>query len=139
VGHGVQDKKGNDYVVGIVAGRRSADIMTGSAAQLLVCVGALKELAESHLTRGLFGTMLRRIWALPVPAGSRATADGGTVAKKRSKGGGCRDAPRESDRPSSNPCRQVAAEIDQATRDLTEWAEQSDCVVAPRPSQASAR
>jgi hypothetical protein len=26
-------------------------------------------LAESHLTRSLFGAMLRRIWALPVPAG----------------------------------------------------------------------
>ena len=26
-------------------------------------------LAESHLTRRLFGTMLRRIWALPIPAG----------------------------------------------------------------------
>ena len=26
-------------------------------------------LAESHLTRRLFGAMLRRIWALPVPAG----------------------------------------------------------------------
>jgi len=26
-------------------------------------------LAESHLTRRLFGTMLRRIWALPVPSG----------------------------------------------------------------------
>jgi Transposase DDE domain group 1 len=26
-------------------------------------------LAESHLTRRLFGTMLRRIWALPVPTG----------------------------------------------------------------------
>jgi hypothetical protein len=26
-------------------------------------------LAESHLTRRLFGMMLRRIWALPVPAG----------------------------------------------------------------------
>jgi hypothetical protein len=25
--------------------------------------------AESHLTRRLFGAMLRRIWALPVPAG----------------------------------------------------------------------
>jgi hypothetical protein len=24
---------------------------------------------ESHLTRRLFGSMLRRIWALPVPAG----------------------------------------------------------------------
>ena len=26
-------------------------------------------LAEGHLTRRLFGDMLRRIWALPVPAG----------------------------------------------------------------------
>ena len=26
-------------------------------------------LAESHLTRRLFGAMLRRIWALPVPSG----------------------------------------------------------------------
>lgn len=26
-------------------------------------------LAESHLTRRLFGAMLRRIWALPVPTG----------------------------------------------------------------------
>jgi hypothetical protein len=26
-------------------------------------------LAEGHLHRGLFGAMLRRIWALPVPAG----------------------------------------------------------------------
>ena len=26
-------------------------------------------LAESHLTRHLFGAMLQRIWALPVPAG----------------------------------------------------------------------
>ena len=26
-------------------------------------------LAESHLTRRLFGAMLQRIWALPVPAG----------------------------------------------------------------------
>jgi len=26
-------------------------------------------LAESHLTRRLFGAMLRRVWALPVPAG----------------------------------------------------------------------
>ena len=26
-------------------------------------------LAESHLTRRLFGSMLRRIWALPVPNG----------------------------------------------------------------------
>ena len=25
-------------------------------------------LAESHLTRRLFGAMLRRIWALPIPA-----------------------------------------------------------------------
>ena len=25
-------------------------------------------LAEGHLTRRLFGAMLRRIWALPVPA-----------------------------------------------------------------------
>ena len=29
-------------------------------------------LAEGHLTRRLFGDMLRRIWALPVPAGGRA-------------------------------------------------------------------
>jgi hypothetical protein len=43
------------------------------------------------------------------------------VAKKRSKSGGCRGTPRELGRPSSNPCRQVAAEIDQPTRDLTEW------------------
>jgi hypothetical protein len=27
------------------------------------------ELAESHLTRSLFGAMLQRIWALPVPTG----------------------------------------------------------------------
>lgn len=26
-------------------------------------------LAESHLTRRLFGSMVRRIWALPVPTG----------------------------------------------------------------------
>jgi hypothetical protein len=26
-------------------------------------------LAESHLTRRLFGAMLQRIWALPVPTG----------------------------------------------------------------------
>ena len=26
-------------------------------------------LAEGHLTRRLFGDILRRIWALPVPAG----------------------------------------------------------------------
>ena len=26
-------------------------------------------LAESHLTRRLFGAMLQRIWALPVPSG----------------------------------------------------------------------
>jgi hypothetical protein len=26
-------------------------------------------LAEGHLTRQLFGSMLRRIWALPVPTG----------------------------------------------------------------------
>ena len=26
-------------------------------------------LAESHLTRRLFGAMLQRIWALPLPAG----------------------------------------------------------------------
>ena len=26
-------------------------------------------LAESHQTRRLFGSMLRRIWALPVPSG----------------------------------------------------------------------
>ena len=26
-------------------------------------------LAESHLTRRLFGSMLRRIWALPLPTG----------------------------------------------------------------------
>jgi hypothetical protein len=26
-------------------------------------------LAESHLTRRLFGSMLQRIWALPAPAG----------------------------------------------------------------------
>jgi len=26
-------------------------------------------LAESHLTRRLFGSMLRRIWALPAPTG----------------------------------------------------------------------
>jgi hypothetical protein len=26
-------------------------------------------LAESHLTRRLFGAMLRRIWTLPVPTG----------------------------------------------------------------------
>jgi hypothetical protein len=26
-------------------------------------------LAESHLTRRLFGAMLRRIWALPAPTG----------------------------------------------------------------------
>ncbi len=29
-------------------------------------------LAESHLTRRLFGAMLRRIWALPVQAEARA-------------------------------------------------------------------
>ena len=27
------------------------------------------QLAEGHLTRRLFGDMLRRIWALPVPTG----------------------------------------------------------------------
>jgi len=26
-------------------------------------------LAEGHLTRPLFGTMLRQVWALPIPAG----------------------------------------------------------------------
>jgi Transposase DDE domain group 1 len=26
-------------------------------------------LAESHLTRRVFGSMLRRIWALPIPTG----------------------------------------------------------------------
>ncbi len=31
-------------------------------------------LAESHLTRRLFGAMLQQIWALPVPAGSRAAS-----------------------------------------------------------------
>ena len=32
-------------------------------------------LAEGHLTRRLFGDKLRRLWALPVPGGSRATTD----------------------------------------------------------------
>ena len=30
-------------------------------------------LAESHLTRRLFGSMLQRIWALPVPTGRRGS------------------------------------------------------------------
>jgi hypothetical protein len=33
-------------------------------------------LAESHLTRRLFGSMLQRIWALPVPTGWRACVAG---------------------------------------------------------------
>jgi hypothetical protein len=43
-------------------------------------------LAESHLTRRLFGSMLQRIWALPVP-----TVDGPalpeTVGEERTEGG----------------------------------------------------
>ena len=35
-------------------------------------------LAESHLTRRLFGAMLQRIWALPVPMG----ADGLTCSQR---------------------------------------------------------
>ena len=34
-----------------------------------VLLKAAMLLAESHLTNRLFGAMLRRIWALPVPAG----------------------------------------------------------------------
>ena len=36
----------------------------GEACQVLLAL-----LAEGHLTRRLFGDMLRRIWALPVPRG----------------------------------------------------------------------
>jgi hypothetical protein len=35
----------------------------------LQLAGVLAVLAESHLTRRLFGSMLQRIWALPVPTG----------------------------------------------------------------------
>ena len=32
-------------------------------------LAAIRMFAESHLTRRLFGAMLQRIWAFPVPAG----------------------------------------------------------------------
>ena len=43
-------------------------------------------LAESHLTRRLFGAMLRRIWALPVPGTDVAVEAGDVVLRsKRSR------------------------------------------------------
>jgi len=44
-------------------------------------------LAESHLTRRLFGSMLQRIWALPVPAGSRARVAGDRLSEERAQDG----------------------------------------------------
>jgi hypothetical protein len=41
-------------------------------------------LAESHLTRRLFGSMLQRIWALPVPAGQ---PNGGPPDPSERRGG----------------------------------------------------
>jgi DDE family transposase len=41
-------------------------------------------LAEGHLTRRLFGAMLQRIWALPVPASWPPT--GGRISPGRRKG-----------------------------------------------------
>jgi hypothetical protein len=35
----------------------------------LTCRCGIALLAESHLTRRLFGSMLRRIWTFPVPTG----------------------------------------------------------------------
>jgi hypothetical protein len=40
-------------------------------------------LAESRLTRRLFGAMLQRIWALPVPVGSRATRATGHAWRRK--------------------------------------------------------
>jgi hypothetical protein len=62
----------------LVLPRRSASWSLTSLQQRLVKTGGrlLKHaryywllLAESHLTRRLFGAMLRRIWLLPLPTG----------------------------------------------------------------------
>jgi hypothetical protein len=42
-------------------------------------------LAESHLTHRPFRPMLRRIWALPVPTGSRARVPGARLDEKSTK------------------------------------------------------
>ena len=43
-------------------------------------------LAESHLTRRLFGVLLRRIWALPIPASSRSTSAAKNGGESKSTG-----------------------------------------------------
>jgi hypothetical protein len=46
-------------------------------------------LTESHLTRRLFGSMLQRIWALPVPTGCRARVTGGRVRREDGRRAKC--------------------------------------------------
>ena len=50
----------NEFATQVDEDRRSA----GQACSLLLLL-----LAEGHLNRRLFGDMLHRIWALPVPGG----------------------------------------------------------------------
>ncbi len=51
----------------LLEGPSRASDRAGRGEPALGVPGAL--VAEGHLTRRLFGDMLRRIWALPVPAG----------------------------------------------------------------------
>jgi len=44
-------------------------------------------LAEGHLTRRLFGARVRRMEALPAPAGQRLRVAGENLAKKGGRGG----------------------------------------------------
>lgn len=46
-------------------------------------------LAEGHLTRGCFGSMLRRVTALPQPDGYRTRRDSEPSAQKRPSRGRC--------------------------------------------------
>jgi len=46
-------------------------------------------LAESRLTRRLFGSMLQRIWALPVPTGWRACVTGGRGRREHGRRAKC--------------------------------------------------
>ena len=85
--HGGEDKglhQGADQPRGPGQGQREdAGVLEGSAPEVEAGSVIVKEappwrgagcgrlllLAESHLTRCLFGAMLQRIWALPLPAG----------------------------------------------------------------------
>jgi hypothetical protein len=61
--------KDTDELWFLLRERLAQSIVGGLSALSVISALTIRNVAPSHLIRRLFGAMLRRIWALPVPTG----------------------------------------------------------------------